>query len=1204
MKKTINVLRIKSIDFLLSLLLLLLPFIANASNNNEFYRRHIMIVVDKTPDVKAMELFYAIESILQGKDPSSYIDLNKSDIPTNFTFNPKTDEISLYAFGIWGACTLDKGSGFAKIHGSKDFFGEFSNQLIHPRSTFRTSGKNLDDFIRADMKNLFGTQDDLYKKMTDPGRPSGYPGMTMSHYVWPTILNYIKPDSKASEYYVIIVTNYKGGAGLSDTNDESGVNDLAGKKKEKVDDFFRKINSLRRPFYTTNWIQLRGKNNPGMYANGMQLGVKSLQGLSVFVASNHDIEQTTSNRDKYIINPLEIAFNKNNTIRIDSIKLAVTDNDGELITTHRLTDSKEEAEKWFDLNTRCFNIPKQEVEILRKNIPEGDLKFEYQFYATVLPDEGGVEIPYVFTATSMVGKSDISFVNDKKRNMIITLCAIAAVLLILFIMAWRGRKRKLEATVHNFTTRFSMTTYEDGTVELPCWFVAEGHNSVGIKIDGNVKPVCGQPRIPRKDSLFVTIDVEELPKGISVCINDNKNMPALENEYYPIPLEDQTFKFNLNFWIAPNEFDFKTLQRVKLRLRYKTETKLGPTSKIQYHPADSCDAQLIEFFIKSEIGIAWIGIDPGTTGSCIAIGRGGVISNPNIKLIECNKETIIPSRLVFSEPTFKDIDSARPGKDYVFGFDADKKWAAFSNNGYDCFQSIKKLLGYQKGEDNKIPVKIPKGKERGSEVKNVFLSGLDLAHLLIKGLMKAFDNYKETLSPAELASFEPNGLSIRRAVVAIPNNYTLPKTLDMIESVAKTGRFDEVRPIFEAEAILCNYLSKTAGNIYNGQKNIIVYDMGGATINLTAFNVSFRQSNGSIYYKVRTLGRIGYAVGGDNIDFALMKCIFKLTDLGNGEDAKEYQEKNKVVILNKILALKKAIILYNSTKSRSAASQPNYEMLSSLDSFKSWVNNMTGKDINKTKFLEGAESTKDFTNYVVGWLTYNSVDMRNYVKKRIQEVTKEILTYPDVKEVDNIDEIIFSGRSVLFPTIKECAMASLKDKFGTLTVWDGLSDTEVKTAVAYGACWYGVFNSLVAFDNSRVASAYGFKLTELGKSKLNVMVDQNESFGKESSICSEVELSNDFASDGNIVEFYQVMGSPDGENLFDKNNRYKLNKIGEIPINVATESLSLEIKRSNQVDFAVRLQTGIELKHTDIAVPDRDITDENDEAYVFATKSK
>ena len=101
-------------------------------------------------------------------------------------------------------------------------------------------------------------------------------------------------------------------------------------------------------------------------------------------------------------------------------------------------------------------------------------------------------------------------------------------------------------------------------------------------------------------------------------------------------------------------------------------------------------------------------------------------------------------------------------------------------------------------------------------------------------------------------------------------------------------------------------------------------------------------------------------------------------------------------------------------------------------------------------------------------------------------------------------------------------------------------------------------------------------------------------------VSKDIPLSNHFDADGNVVDFYQVMGSGKGENLFSENNRHKVNYIGSIDVTTTTSKIGMSIDRRNVVTCKVTFDTGDVSQYKDLHVVGRDITKENDWAYVFA----
>lgn len=391
---------------------------------------------------------------------------------------------------------------------------------------------------------------------------------------------------------------------------------------------------------------------------------------------------------------------------------------------------------------------------------------------------------------------------------------------------------------------------------------------------------------------------EAKPEGFSYYVNGRSC-----DDFVAVPLKGKSFSFELDININPDIVDVQQLHTCSVMMDFKVETSIGGLFK---HTDAGISPEVYDFYFIEDLGRSWVGFDPGTSGSCVAVGNpSGALNDPSISLVEVSRgrtmTKIIPSRIIFNKSfAGKSIDMLLPGIDYDYGIVADRNWRASRN--MPRFQSIKKLLGYKKAEEDKIGVTVG-----GTTLK---FSGVDLAHMLMRGLDRDLMEYLNNMSGTDRQRVTDNGTCPKRAVVAIPNNYTLPKIEDMIASVERLGKFKEIRFIYEAEGVLFNYLRKTFGQKQTGMETVMVYDMGGATINLTVFRITYTSKNGSTYYNISTLGRIGYAVGGDNIDVALMEYIFTMVS-DNENKRHDYEKKHKTEILEAILDLKKNIINAN-----------------------------------------------------------------------------------------------------------------------------------------------------------------------------------------------------------------------------------------------------------------------------------------------------
>ena len=79
------------------------------------------------------------------------------------------------------------------------------------------------------------------------------------------------------------------------------------------------------------------------------------------------------------------------------------------------------------------------------------------------------------------------------------------------------------------------------------------------------------------------------------------------------------------------------------------------------------------------------------------------------------------------------------------------------------------------------------------------------------------------------------------------------------------------------------------------------------------------------------------------------------------------------------------------------------------------------------------------------------------------------------------------------------------------------------------------------------------------------------------------------------------MGSGTGNDLLSEKNRYKVNYLTGIPVTQLTQSIGIDVGRNNFATCSVTFDTGMTERRSDLDIQTRDITEENDWAYVFAT---
>ena len=328
-----------------------------------------------------------------------------------------------------------------------------------------------------------------------------------------------------------------------------------------------------------------------------------------------------------------------------------------------------------------------------------------------------------------------------------------------------------------------------------------------------------------------------------------------------------------------------------------------------------------------------------------------------------------------------------------------------------------------------------------------------------------------------------------RVVVTIPNNFTSTQTKDMISCVQASGNFKEIRYITESEAILFYYInqySKLRPKIDTGleDETVLVFDMGGATINTTIGDVVFRSQQKPPVYEINLDSKLGYGVGGDTIDYCLITAFINLLDCDfvfsshNNKHDKDYR---KTTLLNEVIIELKIKIINRYYKE-------DLQIHSDIAIGKYDTNEKLKESI-YTSILLRIEEIAYFAEQLTGdilpeeslialwklfwkdkngeYPIFNTPSFQKFIYEPIKDVINETLQL-SFGGGGFIDTVIFSGRSCQFPLIQETVkdvLSSVKKpaypKQSICPVYITLDSQELKTAVAKGACWYGINRNAV-----------------------------------------------------------------------------------------------------------------------------------------------
>jgi molecular chaperone DnaK (HSP70) len=575
----------------------------------------------------------------------------------------------------------------------------------------------------------------------------------------------------------------------------------------------------------------------------------------------------------------------------------------------------------------------------------------------------------------------------------------------------------------------------------------------------------------------------------------------------------------------------------------------------------------------------WVGFDPGTSGSCVAVGS----ATDNIVLGEDRaKIEIIPSILVFEKaanyhPNGKEI----PEQIYEYGTRAETLYPTTSR--YKGFQSIKKLLGFR---DIKEVIFENNNKLR--------LNGKDLASLLVKGLFKDINTYFN--GPDFNDDYKRAGkFNPLRAVVAIPNNFTISKIQDMVDCIRKLNQFKEIRYVYEAEAVLFYYLSNFSqliqGETLSNEETVLVFDMGGATINATVVTAKKTYLNERPKYNIDFLGKIGYGIGGDTIDYCISRFLLSFTD--------EYPQFADIDIFDKKIQLAK--LSFQIKKEIIANYYSNKDYLITAYNLEAFINKALNVTISVNE--KTCEMYKYFHKESGKFKLFEHPLFIRIIYNNVKDAVNEVV---ELSETTQIDKVIFSGRSTSFPMIKETVEKQLKSK-GSKTKSLALNLEESKIAVAKGACWYGINKNSVRLNNLKTNAAFGFKKT-LSADRTDVkfyeLVEMGCTFDTYNDEIDSYEgsknITDDFAFDGGKVNFYQIMGK-EVDKILSEGQKHKYSKIASIILDQVTSKVAMKVNENDNVECVVKLQSNRIINEKGV-VSDQEIDEANEEHYTWIVK--
>lgn len=1190
-------------------LLILLTF---SSSFSQTFRRHFIIAYDvSSPFIYAENncpaYQQALINLFSNKSVYRYNEAYQDNInlerKNGLTFfDPKRDEISFFHFNVSGSEIINLRQT-ATNKSEKEIVSDFNRVFLKDKklnwTTFSAKGG-----VTVSPSNYITTALSM-----QPTPPYFEGGVSMSNFVYPLVLDKIDTTKYAEEYVLILLSDFLTGSMLGNTKDLDRVRDIyrvtygSGLPPTSPVTYIKKqIDFLASQYYKIDFFQYSfiptNTSSPiGIIAYKIKpkIGVLTPEDVSLFVDGDLSLDQRGYKSDVFKTSETTIKFTHNDNLVPTELRMTIIlpYATSEKVLFDDVVAEVDESGKWkskytddndlmsFDKSKLTYFIPsfKISVDTIINKRNFGNLKFKYQF-KTKYEVANTQPLNFIYETERALPIQNIDY--STKATIIIMNIVLPILILIglLIFLAVYGKPRRLYLLIDGYLDSFEKIDYKtDGKLLTP--FKAwnnELQNGVDLLlVNGSIEYKSPSFPLNWNSSVYLQLTVEKIPAGFEMFLKHD--LDDLKEFGAGTPTTIKKGKNNkLLFAVGIRQTDVtKTIIDPEL-VKFSVEAVIKDS--ILFIKSEQRDTVEYKFHLGADLRDVWVGFDPGTSGSCVAVGS----STDNIILGEDRaKNKIIPSVLVFEKAeNFHQNGVEIPEKIYKHGTAAQTLFR--NKRQYKGFQSIKKLLGFKDV------------KEIVFDNKNTLsLKGKDLAGLLVKGLFKDINTYFNR-PDFNADDYKRDGkFNPLRAVVAIPNNFTTSKIQDMVDCIGKLNQFKEIRYVYEAEAVLFYYLSNysqfSGGKASSDSETILVFDMGGATINATIVTANKTLINGRPKYEIDFLGKIGYGIGGDTIDYCITKFILSCTD--------EFPSLAAINIFDKKVEL--AELAFQIKKEIIANYYSSNDYIITYANLENFINNALGLTI--TINPETSEMYKYFLKVSGKCKLFEHPLFIKTIYNNVKDAVNEVV---ELSDSTHIDKIIFSGRSTSFPMVKETVEKQLNAK-NSETKSIALNLEESKMAVAKGACWYGINKNSVRLNNLKTNAAFGFKKTQSADKsdvKFYELVEMGCNFDTSNdgidSFQGVEEIKDDFAFDGSKVNFYQVMGK-DADKILSEGQKHKFSKIATINLDQVTSKVAMKVNENDEVECAVILQSNRPLKERGV-VADQEIDEANEEHYTWIVK--
>lgn len=1144
-------------------------------------RRHFIILQDNSGSyfqASKADITNVQESIIQlfnNSEKGDGYNLLSREAQQNITFfDPLLDEVSF----LWFVADQEGNVGFynnpdANYKTFEDYF--FTTGII---PSFKGASTSIDSFLKENFKNK-------PRLRFSPNYSGGLSVYSFTSLAYPLCLDVIETDY-SQEYIIIIVSDFKAGSTFGNKRDEKIFHDAF---RQKADLVLKRASLLNGQFVTIDFCDYYHESDKvgiiGYYAFKIRpnAGLPNPENIEVRLNSNVLFDQLSYASDNYSLQESSIVFNHSSELIIDEIGIELTLPTGEKL--YRDVTSSVRAKNGDYRIGRIDNLKLHNITEIKDDF-SSELCFIFKTRYS-LGEKDSSYVKYVFETSRSLTKSNFNLktqLSPLQMTSIIVLILLILFLIVAAYLFFKGKPRGIQIRYNRFNDSYETIDFSSegaGKVHTDYKYWSERDEQYGfeLRVDGrfdyhtpgkfyNWGETTGYP-------VRVYPRIKNVP-GFDIYVSSGNKASNSEDT----PIEIDSFKDGVFSFV----FKFRKTSSTPIEepIKFEIGAILASTNTGTRRFELEKIMKKYEFHVGPNLGNIWLGVDPGTTGSCIAVGTSR--NDVTIEQDSSGKDVISPSVIVINPEGLEDDSPASIRSNTIFGAKANaiRSEKLMQNK----FVSIKKLLGYN---------------ERFEIGKGLYVKSSLLSTLLIEGLLKQLNDYITDNRLQYPQFFNSRGVfAPQRAAFAIPNNFTAAKIQQLKNCIQEVEKLSlkEIRFIYEAEAIIVNYLNSSASSEQKQEspsgETIFIFDMGGATINATLANVKKRQERNNWIYEISIISKLGYGIGGDTIDYAYLKWIFSKSDsfqsLAENDpfvnnDAFGMVQRRK--LKDEVLKLKKSTISNYIAKKETLIDRID------ITNFNKYKLNLVDDDTDP--FIQDCKNNKSSFLY--------SKIFDDYVWSNIKDIISDILVICHERNVSTLDTVIMSGRSSHFPRVKEIVEGSINKCFSPKFILLGLEES--KSAVARGACYYGTQSSRIRLMNMTTNGVFGViqTLSPTSPSRFIKLIGDSEEF-KDGYVFGEksIDEGQDFIYDGRQVRFCQVMGVNPND-IIAKAEKHKYTEIATIEAQpFAIRAVQITITDKDKIQCGVTDVNGDVQPPVESVVCDSDIMACNDEQYTFFVK--